>query len=240
MKSSIIFIFSQLLISQIVVAQSMEEEAPEISQEQFDVNIKNSIPQGWIVRDTASGDLNKDGQIDIAIVIQDDNSAYYKTENDGFGYDSINLNKRLLLVFFKTESGYELIKKVDNVIPEHEMPTINDPYGGISIMNGILETGYGYWANAGSWYTFRTTYKFRFQNDDFFLIGIEHNSMHRGSMELKEISVNFSTRKAHFKVIIPDGEDDKITSEWRTFEMNKLYKLSEVVPCTVKVLDEYL
>lgn len=214
--------------------------AQHVPLEKLGLDIQRSIPASWIVRDTTSGDLNKDGKADFALVMQNNSSANYKTNNDGLGYDSINSNERVLLVFFQTLSGYELIEKADKIVPRHESPTTDDPYWGVQIKKGILETGYRFWANAGSWYMFTTTYKFRFQSNDFYLIGIEYQSIHRASMEEEKISVNFSTRKAHFSTSVPTDDDIKTTSEWKTFKLDKLYKLTEVSPTTVKVLGKYL
>ncbi|MCX2745430.1 hypothetical protein OO013_16240 [Mangrovivirga sp. M17] len=205
------------------------------------VGVENQIPAGWIVRDTASGDLNKDGLADLILVAQSDNKADYKTDNDSFGSDSINANKRLIYIFLNGQKGLKLFSKVDDIIPEHVSPTMDDPYAGISINNGILQVGYYFWANAGSWYMYSTDYKFRFQNGDFYLIGIEHDNTHRGSGERETISVNFSTRKVNIQKFNPHLDDDKATSsEWKTFELEKLYKIPEVIPTNIKVLDNYL
>lgn len=226
----------------ILLTASLSEKSfsQQIIIDQLDQNIREEIPVGWIVRDTTTGDLNKDGKADFALVIQNDDEKNYKTDNDNFGYDSINANERLLLIFFKDVHGYKLINKTDGIIPEHVSPTMDDPYVRIGIDKGILQTGYYFWANAGSWLMYTTYYKFRYQNDDFYLIGIEHDSTHRGTMEHEKISINFSTRKAHITTIVPDGEEEKTTSEWKTFKLDNLYKISEVIPININILNKYL
>lgn len=204
----------------------------------MDDNVNREIPAGWIVRDTASGDLNKDGSPDLALVIQNNDKSKYQTRSGG--YDSINSNERVLLIFFKHGGSYTLINKIDKIIPDHVNTSMEDPYVAISITKGILQTGYYFWTSFGSWLMYTTYYKFRYQNEAFYLIGIEHDSTHRGTMEREKISVNFSTGKANIITITPDGADEKTTSEWKTFKHDQLYKITDVVPTSIQVLDKYL
>ena len=134
MKRHLIFWLLNLAILNTSVSQ-------EISQDGMHRDILKTIPYGWIVRDSAQGDLNKDGKSDIVLMIQSDVTSDYR-RNDTFGSDSINSNKRSLFIFFQDQDGYKLIKEADKIIPEHVTPTISDTYSGINIKNGILETGY--------------------------------------------------------------------------------------------------
>ena len=210
----------------------------EISQVGMHRDILKVIPHGWIVRDSAQGDLNKDGKADIVLMIQSDVPADYR-KNDSFGSDSINANKRGLFIFFQHQDGYKFIKEADKIIPEHVTPTISDTYSGINIKNGILETAYYYWANAGSWLTYTTTYKFRYQNNDFFLIGIEYESTHRGNMIEENVSINLSTRKLYIETIEPSDKQDLVESEWKQFKLENLPSISEVIPSQYKILNRY-
>ncbi len=59
------------------------------------------VPQGWTVLETASGDLNRDGKIDAALIIQQNNPNNIKS-HEGLGSDRLNLNPRKLLILFQT------------------------------------------------------------------------------------------------------------------------------------------
>ncbi|MDN4165741.1 hypothetical protein QWY31_09520 [Cytophagales bacterium LB-30] len=233
---------NKILIPYLIVLLTHTCFGQTISRDIYPESIRKEISLNWIVRDTTSGDLNKDGRTDIALVIQNNNKNHYKIENNGLGYDSINENERYLLIFFKTNTGYTLFNTIDSIIPEHDSPTISDPYSGIMISNGLLHVGYHYWANAGSWLMFNTEYIFQFLNEDFFLIGIEHDSMDRGTMEREKVSINFITRKMLIVNTIPEGEngeEEKSNSEWKTLELERLYKISELSPTNIKVLDRF-
>jgi hypothetical protein len=223
----------------LLILISRVSQGQEIDTFSFNEYIRAKIPDGWVMRDSASGDLNKDGHTDCVIVIQNTDPSFYQTENNSFGYDSINSNVRRLLIFFRRPDGFYLVQDADKIIPEHVSPTIDDPYGGIAVEKGVLYVGYHFWANAGSWIMFNTTYKFRFQDGDFYLIGIEYNSTHRASMENNKVSINFSTRKMLITKTYQIDEEVVEESEWKKFQLDKLYSILEVYPTGIQVLDEY-
>ena len=238
MKRLIITISYIIISSRIIYGQNHETENDLIN---------SLIPEGWILLKYEKGDLNKDGFEDLAIVIHGTDPSKIVV-NDGFGYDTLDTNPRTLLIFFynNKNSKYELIKNEKGIIPSHSSPTMDDPFSGIEIKKGILEINYYIWYNAGSWYVTNETYKFRYQNNDFFLIGIEYENMHRGTMESKEISVNFSTRKmlvTEFSAPTYDENDDEHVEKketWFNFTLDNLYKFNEIEPFNIRVLNEYL
>ena len=156
------------------------------------------VPQGWTVLETASGDLNRDGKIDAALIIQQNNPNNIKS-HEGLGSDRLNLNPRKLLILFQTAQGYQLITENDSLPTENdeESPCLADPLedGGMSITKGLLKINLHYWLSCGSWYVTNNSYTFRYQNNNLSLIGFDSNDFHRASGDITERSINFSTSK---------------------------------------------
>lgn len=162
--------------------------------------IEDFIPEGWKTILHESGDLNNDGIDDHVIVIEDTNPENIKS-NDKLGQDTLNVNPRTLMVFFKYKGdGYTLVAQSGaDFIPsenDEESTCLADPLlteGGISIQKGILRIGLQYWLSCGSWYVNNVDYKFRYQNEKMALIGFDHSEFHRASGEQSSTSINFST-----------------------------------------------
>lgn len=156
------------------------------------------IPQGWTVLETVTGDLNRDGKADTAFIIQQNDPNNIKS-HEGLGSERLNLNPRKLLVLFQTAQGYQLITENDSLPSENdeESPCLADPLedGGIAITKGLLKISLHYWLSCGSWYVTNNSYTFRFQNNNFSLIGFDSNDFHRASGDITEKSINFSTGK---------------------------------------------
>ena len=238
MKSSILTITFFFLVTFSTISQT---------QQINNSNVKKFISENWKLIQYETGDLNKDGFEDLVIVIQGTDTS--KTIiNQGLGYDTLDTNPRTLLVYLynKETSKFEKFKESKNIIPSHSFPTMDDPFAGMKIKKGILEINYYFWYSAGSWYTTEKTYKFRFQNSDFFLIGIENGSMHRGTMESTGISVNFLTRKMQIieysAPTYDDNDEEQVEKKetWLNFTLTNLYKLDEIELFNIKVLNEYL
>ena len=67
-------------------------------------------------------------------------------------------------------------------------------------------------------------HKFRYQNNQFELIGYESSSTHRGTMKTTEHSINFSTNKMKITetVFNEETEEEKTTFQWKNIELERL------------------
>lgn len=121
---------------------------------------KTFIPKGWHEIANAAGDLNGDGQPDIAMALASD-------QEETATMDSAEV-PRLLVILFKTSDGYTLATKTDQVLLCKTCGGVfGDPFESINVSHGTLViVHYG-----GSRERWRFTYRFRYQNGDFFLIG---------------------------------------------------------------------
>lgn len=164
---------------------------------------KNSfIPKGYHPLTEATGDLNKDGIPDVALVVENTDPQNFKPNPDGLGADTLNLNDRKLLVLFGNGNGtFRKVAHNTGLLPsEHSdvQSCLADPLmmdGGIEIEKGVLKIALQYWYSCGTWYVNRNTYTLRWQNGRMQLIGFDYYDLHRASGASNSRSINFSTGK---------------------------------------------
>lgn len=190
-------------------------------------DLRELVPKGWIILDSAKGDLNKDGRNDLAFVIQHTDPKNIQLNQNGLGRDTIDLNPRIMAIYFADSVSGTFSKNIqcNDFIILCDNPTMDEPFDGIEITpKGILKIKFHFWFSAGSWETSNHTYIFRYQNNEFALIGYESSEIHRGSGEAKDYSLNFSTKK--MSISTGTISDDKPTNvQWKTFKLDKLKTL---------------
>lgn len=202
--------------------------------------IQDFVPKEWKIYEQVEGDLNKDKKADVVLIIENTNPDNI-FQNESLGSSIINTNPRYLLVLFKTEKGYELKELNKTFIPtegDMESTCLADPMmdGGIGIKNGSIVLALNYWMSCGSWYTGTNTYTFRFQKNEFELIGFDSQDFHRASGEMTQTSINFSTKKMSHttggNMFGEDGDGNEIKSEekveWKSFKIDKLKNLKDL------------
>lgn len=153
------------------------------------------VPDGWIIIDSVNGDLNNDRLADAVLVIQHkDSVTLIKSE------DTVFTQPRILLILFKNNSDkrFHLIEKSNTFILTHDNSIMDDPYQGIKIYKGVLKIDFHLFYNRGGWYTTGSSYKFRYNNKEFQLIGADLSTIHRGTLEYEEYSYNFLANKRSY------------------------------------------
>ncbi|WP_300604553.1 hypothetical protein [Niabella sp.] len=204
---------------------------------------KREIPKGWVSDTLITGDLNKDQQPDVVLVIRNTSAANFKI-HDGLGQDTLDLNPRRLLIYFKEGKGYRKVLSTDQFLPSVNSdinPCLSDPFvdGSIGINKGVLKMGFHYWLSCGSYEVTDWDYTFRFQQGRFELIGLDVSSMHRASGEMSTTSYNFMTGK---KQEIFGGneffpEKDHPKERWSFIKKHPLFDLASMTGQTVKNRD---
>jgi hypothetical protein len=185
--------------------------------------ISNFLPEGYVIYEKISGDLNKDGLEDYIIIIKGpDKSKFIKNENRG----ELDLNRRGLLVLFNHKDHLELaVKNYNCFSSENEDGGVYyAPELSVSTKKGNLyihysHGRYGYWK-----------YTFRFKYSDFELIGYDANRS-SGPVTDEEISINFLTKRKLVKVNVnKDAESgEEIFKEtWKDITIKTRLKLSEI------------
>lgn len=154
-------------------------------------DVENFIPKGWMLLDSVQGDLNKDSYKDLVLVIQHIDSVMLDE------YADLAQPRMLLILFYDNESNlYNLAEKSESFILPHDNPNMTDPYVGMSISNkGVLKIEFEFFATMGSYGSSTSSYKFRYQNNEFALIGADDYYLHRATGEFGERSFNFLTKK---------------------------------------------
>ncbi|NJO13961.1 MAG: hypothetical protein HC870_01840 [Rhizobiales bacterium] len=154
------------------------------------------VPRGWRLYDKAEGDLDNDGQSDAVLIIQKNDPSLMVENPDGLGMDWFDANPRMVLVALQDEAGqYRLVARNGMIVPDHDSPTIDDPFQDLRIENGSVHLDLAFFASAGSWSMFSRRFQFRWDGKAMALIGFESNHVHRGSGEMQQTSVNYLTGK---------------------------------------------
>ncbi|HQQ96445.1 MAG TPA: hypothetical protein PLX35_04245 [Cyclobacteriaceae bacterium] len=131
---------------------------------QYESGKKQSfIPAGWSILAEASGDLNKDSLVDLAVIVEN-------PEEGDYGKPRALL---ILLKAGKTGDNYNLSCRSDQAILASGMGgTLGDPFTSMEIKNGVLRIDF----DGGSRETFSTTHRYRYKDGAFYPIGATYTA----------------------------------------------------------------
>ena len=152
--------------------------------------IEEVVPNGWDIQ-SATGDLNKDGIEDFVLIVRPNDPAHIKTRDDGFEY---NFNPLFLAVCFGSPSGvYKRFKVWHDTVSGRE-DEYTDITNELSITpKGAIDISVSSWSSMGTAATGGSTYRYRFQSGDFYLIGEESSWLNRMTGEGESASINYLT-----------------------------------------------
>lgn len=216
-----------------------ENTEESLSEEVTSTPIKKDfsalIPKSFIIFEELHGDLNKDGVDDLVLIIKDtDKENIIDDEYRG----RLDRNRRGIIIVFKKGDKYEpIIQNQSCFSSENEdggvyfapelFVAIND--------KGNLEIDYGH-GRYGHW-----GYIFRYQNNDFEMIGFSSES-NRGPVGLSKTSINFSTKKMLVSVNTDENcesGEEKWEDKWTDIQDKPLIKLSNIEDFDSISLDKY-
>jgi hypothetical protein len=168
------------------------------------------VPPGWRLELQARGDLDADGQPDLALLLRQ-RDARNVLRNEGLGEAGFDTNPRMLVVALREGAGYRRILEDHTFIPRRADPVDDDYVQGddaIAIVRGTLRIRLHAWRSAGGWGTWTSTFNFRWQQGCLRLVGFDRNHLQRNSGQTEDTSINYLTRRA--TVATGNMEDDAV------------------------------
>ena len=168
---------------------SFKAQAKELAQQ--GTSIEDIVPDGWLHHE-AWGDLNKDGIKDLVVVATPDDEEDLLRRDDGYVY---NFNPPILAIYFGNGQVQQLWKRYDYVIPADQSENCSHDIVLEITSRGALRIAISLFCNAGSYGTSTDTYTYRYQNGDFYLIGMDNEEMMRNTGENILVSENYLTWK---------------------------------------------
>lgn len=164
---------------------------------------------GLQAQDKAEGDLNKDGISDLVEIV--------KTEGQ----------QPVLNIYFGTADGrQQLWRSYKEVIPVSEVEGQILDVAMMITPKGVLRFDIDSFMSMGGYGNYGSSYSFRFQNGDFFLIGKDTRSMMRNTGDMETISENYLTWKRQLVKDNAFAESDVPKKEkWTRLKKVPLQKL---------------
>ena len=211
-------IASTLLFS-VCIAGGMQAQGLK----QLGTSVDDIVPQGWSHYEV-TGDLNKDGLSDLVVMATPDFKERIVTRDDGY---ERNCNQPVLAVYFATADGklnqwkqYGELLPADDIDNEFCSWDFNFEITGRGVLNISVQPD----CSAGSYSTHIDRYSYRFQNGDFYLIGLENEDIQRNTGNVTVNSENYLTWKRQLKKS-NFSEDTPPTEKWTRLTKKPLEKL---------------
>jgi hypothetical protein len=188
--------------------------------------LQGFVPAGWRVVTSVRGDLDRDGRTDLAFVLR---TARPVTTITRYGMSSgqpFDSSPRLLAAALATPGGrFRLAFQNDVLIPRPYTP-LHDGWmfeeGSLAVERGALLISLGHLESSVGTRTFRL----RWQEGAFRLIGYDLTDVHRYTHCTNTISVNYSTRRMRTG-FAPDGDSPE-RARWRTLAMRPLLTVDRI------------
>lgn len=186
-KVMLLTFFAFCLNSNAVLAESNTDKPEDTILNTTGKKLSDFIPKDWKIISKVQGDLNKDKRVDIAAVIE------YTGEYNASDEEEMSGKPRILFVVFKNKAGtYKLsVQSSTIILRAGQGGVFGDPFVGIEYSRGsIVVSSYG-----GSSWRWGYTYRFRYQNKGWYLIGetTQTHNTHTGETEI--IDTNCLTGK---------------------------------------------
>lgn len=184
-----------------------------------------AIPNGYVLFEKIFGDLNKDELEDCVLIIKDTDKS--KIINHQYNRE-LDRNRRGIIILFKDNNGYTLASKNYHLFSSEneEGGVYFPPELSIEIIKNNLRINYSH-GRYGYWY-----YTFRFNQNDFELIGYDSSS-HTGPRVDSQLSINFLTNKKlelhNTNLNYDENQEDKFEETWSKIKKKPLIKLSEII-----------
>ena len=209
----------QLLFAMVTLVSSHVLFAQAFAYPSFNKSIRSIddlLPSNWFLKDSVTGDLNGDNIADLVAVAElKDTVEELRPDN------TVNLGSpRILLIFFRNSKtgNLDLVLQHNSFIIRYGEGGMDpEAYGKVSIRNKVFEIFYSLMHG-------QARYKFRYQQNDFYLIGAMNSGV--GANEINSWDINFLTKKAKHEW----GEvtDEKMKVKWVNVPIQQLKRLKDL------------
>ncbi len=217
---SIIFL---LVLSEVVPAQNIFYPTLNKTYKTID----ECIPQGWSLFDSLSGDFNGDQIKDLVGIIEYKDTISEARPNGS----SIVTSPRILLIFFKNRNGSLDLKLQHNTFLLRNGEDMRyEVFPQLIIKKGVLSIHYDLFHDY-------LTYKIRFQNSYFYLIGATVRGIHGGQCSKEDI--NFNTKKFYKTSYFIGEEKNKEIKHLYLKELKPIRMEDFKMPLTYKLPGDY-
>jgi hypothetical protein len=174
-----------VLFRGLAVAQSKQPAEPPVpALPAAGATVESLVPPGWTIEQRHNADLNRDGRTDVLVLIRD-NVAQGTTP------------RRIVLIALATAQAPGYVRSAANprLVPRDLSGQLEDPMadGEITMRAGGFDLQIGMMPATGSYLAATMRYRFRFEGGCFRLIGYDRAETHRGTLDTRDVSVNFLT-----------------------------------------------
>jgi hypothetical protein len=192
----------------------IDNNAQDLLKDNSGQHISAFIPEGWDELASAEGDLNKDGIIDKAIIIEKSN----KSELDS--------PRSLLIAFGNENNTYKLSIRADKaILLKNEGGVFGDPFQDIVIDRGsVLLKFFG-----GASIKWNRYFRFRFQDNGWYLIGFTEGSYEAIGDEMYYLENDYNLLTGDYDCISENLEDGKIKTIKDNIGKKQLLNLKDFV-----------
>lgn len=190
---------------------SFSQITDEVVLKNCNTTFKKYLPKNYTVFDTATSDFNKDGKIDVALVIEAKNQKE---------------KQRGIIILEATTNNYKINTTALKALRCKDCGGIfGDPYNGILFKANVLTLSH-YGGSAWRW---SESFVFRYQNKQWQLIGLSSIYYHNSGCDegcdvsmcsLTEKDINLSTQKAHYTTT-KDGTCIVDKDEWKKIKVTQ-------------------
>lgn len=187
-------------------------------------DVKDLVPDGW-THVEAFGDLNRDGVSDLVLVA----TPNYRNKKDIEDDEEGGIIPVLAIYFGTRNQGYQCWRQYEDIMPETGFEYISLEVTPEISAKGVLSIGLSTFASMGGWSNYSNTYRFRYQQKDFYLIGKDENSFARNTGVNTYVSENYLTRKKQ-TVVEQQLESDEIVpnkEKWTSLPKQPLKRLGK-------------
>ena len=184
--------------------------------------LQDWTPSGWKIIHQSVGDLDRDGDQDLVVVLEEDDPAKIKVGESLGGEERLNTNPRTLLVLFAENGLYRKVAENKTLVPTErnvDEPCLDDPLTEVIVRNGTLRLTFDRFTSCGGWATSKVVYTFRHDGKGMRLIGQDKSTLMRNSGEETMDSINYLTGKQKIingvYVAGKDGLEQDLTPRWK-------------------------